>query len=357
MDVNGPFEDQGLDSLLALEALAALAKRLGLPLCTDAGLRASHAGGAWPRTWPNNTRPKSPQRSRSNFITHPAALPVASGGVSPRGSFVRGVAARRTASRESVVPSGTIAVIGYALRLPGARNAAEYWNILREGRDCVSAVPAERCGWRESAPSTSSGCEGGFLEGVEQFDAGLFRILPAEAEALDPRQRLFLEVGYECLERAGYGGTRFSRHQDGRVRRSGEPGLPGGARAQGSSSAYWATSGSPSILASRLAYFLDLQGPCLPIDTACSSSLVAVHLAVESLRRGECTTAIAGGVHLNLWLSNFAAFREMGALGPRRPLPCVRRSGRWVRPLRGRRRRVAQTSRTGALLMATRSTA
>ncbi|MCA9712906.1 MAG: polyketide synthase, partial [Myxococcales bacterium] len=82
----------------------------------------------------------------------------------------------------------------------------------------------------------------------------------------------------------------------------------------GEGGVYWATGASPSILASRLAYFLDLHGPCLPVDTACSSSLVALHLACESLRTGQCEAALVGGVHLNLWLANFAAFEQMGAL-------------------------------------------
>ena len=156
---------------------------------------------------------------------------------------------------------------------------------------------------------------------------------------------MFLEVAYECLERAGYGGTRLAGTKTGVFVGAGSQDyLAGRVR---TANPYWATSGSPAVLASRLSYFLDLQGPCVPIDTACSSSLVAVHLAVRSLREGECDVAVAGGVHLNVWLANFGAFDEMGALAAggrcrasstrpatgscpaKGPWPCC--SSRWLR--------------------------
>ena len=119
------------------------------------------------------------------------------------------------------------------------------------------------------------------------------------------------EAGLDALERAGYGGQRLAGTPTGVFVGAGSQDYLAGSSA---ANPYWATSSSPAVLASRLSYFLDLKGPSLPVDTACSSGLVAVHLACQALASGECQVALAGAVHLNLWLENFKAFEQMGAL-------------------------------------------
>ncbi|HZC93007.1 MAG TPA: beta-ketoacyl synthase N-terminal-like domain-containing protein, partial [Mycobacterium sp.] len=186
-----------------------------------------------------------------------------------------------------------IAIIGIGCRFPGADGPAAFWQLLSEGRDAVGDIPTER--W------TPEPGRGGFLEQVDQFDAKFFNISPREAARIDPQQRLLLEVAWEALEDAGqvterlagsptgvfvgvstydYGSLQFSR-----------PDLI---------DAYSGTGGALSIAANRLSYALDLRGPSMAIDTACSSSLVAVHLACRSLRDGESTLALAGGVNVIL---------------------------------------------------------
>src|SRR5581483_11000599 len=236
----------------------------------------------------------------------------------PRGEPSQPVRATRRPKRAAAPPrkhrkkAFPVAVIGYACRFPGGEDESGYWQVLSQGRDVVGSVPAAR---RRLAGVAEASGVGGFLEGIEQFDPLFFRLSPLEAEQMDPRQRLFLETAYLAVEAAGYGGSGLRGSRTGVfVGTAGQDYLA--AAGPAGVNEYWATGSSAAILASRLSYFLDLQGPSLPVDTACSSSLVAVHLALESLRRGECQFALAGGVQLNLWLKNFEVFARMGALSP-----------------------------------------
>ena len=208
-----------------------------------------------------------------------------------------------------------IAVIGMACRFPGADSPREFWEMLAHKRSGIRRVPDERYRlgiWkdREGVPLW-----GGFLEGIDLFDADFFRISPREAAAMDPQQRLTLEVVWEALERAGVAPDSLagsatgvflglSTHDFSRILFSPTSDV----------SAYAGTGGAGSIAANRVSYFLDLRGPSLAVDTACSSSLVSVHLACESLRRGECELAIAGGVNVLLGSEVSQAFSQAGML-------------------------------------------
>ena len=210
--------------------------------------------------------------------------------------------ASRAARREP------IAIIGAALRLPGGVTTPErFWQALANGEDLIGTVPPER--WEASEylnadpdhPGTMYDAHGGFLADVDAFDAEFFGINPREAASMDPQQRLLLELAWEALERAaidprtlantpagvyvGVSGSDYARHSMGDAR---------------DIEAYSAVGSALSIAAGRISYFLALRGPSLAVDTACSSSLVAVHLAVESLRRGETNLAMVGGSNLIL---------------------------------------------------------
>ncbi|HEU4594573.1 MAG TPA: SDR family NAD(P)-dependent oxidoreductase [Pyrinomonadaceae bacterium] len=201
-----------------------------------------------------------------------------------------------------------IAVVGLACRFPGAADAREFWALLREGRSAI-------------APSRSlPGVEGGFLDAVEEFDAGFFNISASEARAMDPQQRLLLEVAWEALENAGlpprrasgvrggvFVGISAADHAFRQFRRSDAGELI---------NAHSGTGLAFSIAANRLSYQLDLSGPSMAIDTACSSSLVAVHQACRSLRGGECDFALAGGVNLILSPHIQLALERSGVLSP-----------------------------------------
>ncbi|MES2347144.1 MAG: SDR family NAD(P)-dependent oxidoreductase, partial [Pseudomonadota bacterium] len=208
-----------------------------------------------------------------------------------------------------------IAIVGLACRLPGG-GPDGFWQLLRDGVDGVRDVPANRWWWPSADQTARRFQVAGYVDDIDCFDAGLFRIAPAEAERIDPQQRLLLELSWELFEDAGY---------DPASLRASATGVWIGAchfdyrdlAAHGDGvSAYTATGTYGSILPNRLSYFYDLKGPSLLIDTACSSSLVALHDAVQSLRRGECSLAIAGGVNLICTPNNTLAFARAGMLSP-----------------------------------------
>ncbi len=205
----------------------------------------------------------------------------------------------------------SIAVVGWACRLPGAPSPQAYWELLRDGVDAVTEAPPDRTGWGAAR-------HGGFLDRVDEFDAAFFGISPREAVTMDPQQRLMLELGWEALEEAGIvpatlrstaTGVFVGVMADDYARlslRSGAPPLD----------AHSATGLHRTLIANRLSYLFGLHGPSMTVDTGQSSSLVAVHLACESLRAGESSAALVGGVSLMLAEESAAVTATLGALSP-----------------------------------------
>jgi polyketide synthase PksN len=225
--------------------------------------------------------------------------------------------------REQTVTTD-IAVIGMAGRFPGAGDVAEFWSNIAAGRDCVTEVPPERWNPRDyfdpdpAAAGKTLSRWGGFLADIDKFDSLFFNISPAEAELMDPQQRLFLEEAWHALEDAGYArdraalsrcgvyvGVTDAEYQD-IIRRSGTEANP----------AQVLTGNSHAILAARIAYFLNLRGPTVTVQTACSSSLVAVHMACRSLIDGEAELMVAGGVQLYLGAEPYVFMSKAGMLSP-----------------------------------------
>ncbi|WP_198119457.1 SDR family NAD(P)-dependent oxidoreductase [Massilia rhizosphaerae] len=207
-----------------------------------------------------------------------------------------------------------IAIIGVHGYYPQARDLDDYWAHLRDGRDVVGAVPADRWDaqqFYDPDPSRAADgkiyCKwGAFLDGVDRFDAPFFNIEPDEARAMDPQERLFLQSVWSALEDAGY--TRDSLKRRFPKARSAGVGVFVGVTTQSYqllAGEGAAASALPWSIANRVSYFFDFQGPSMPVDTACSSSSVAIHLACESLRRNECQVAVAGGVNLYLHPSKY----------------------------------------------------
>jgi len=197
-----------------------------------------------------------------------------------------------------------IAVIGLGCRFPGGANdAASFWDMLRDGRDAIREVPRDRYdidALYDPTPATPGKvyCRvGGFVEDLDLFGAGFFHISPREAEVLDPQQRWALEVGWEAVENAGHAhdlaGSRTGVFLGVSMTDYGAA----VARHTLHDNAYYGVGNTLNSVPGRLSYALGLRGPSLAVDTACSSSLVAVHLACESLKRGECDMALAGGVN------------------------------------------------------------
>lgn len=285
IDPTAPFSSLGVDSVAAVELVADLESRLGRELDPTlvfsaespvqlAAVLASGASGARRRR-----RPSTP--------TGPA-------------------------DTERAQP---IAVVGIGCRLPGAWGVEEYWQLLREGTDAVSEVPDRR--WDRDPALPARVDLGGFVAGIDQFDPAFFGITQLEADRMDPQQRMLLEVAWEALEDAavrpstlrgtdvgvfvGISTNEYSRRQ------SASPELI---------DVFFGTGNALSIAANRVSYALDLHGPSIAVDTACSSSLVAVHLACASLRRGECSSALAGGANAILTPLLTLNFTGAGVIAP-----------------------------------------
>ncbi|RKH50139.1 type I polyketide synthase [Corallococcus llansteffanensis] len=205
---------------------------------------------------------------------------------------------------ESPAGGEPIAVVGLACRLPGADSPEALWKLLVEGRDATREAPV----WRWS-PGTAPTYRGGFLEDAERFDAAFFGISERQALAMDPQQRLLLEGAWTALEDAGCAPSGLKGSDTGVF-----VGISGSDyahrwRALGTDAIdeHTGSGTATSVASGRIAHVLGLRGPTLSVDTACSSSLVAVHLAVRSLRAGDCRMALAGGVSLMLAPEPFLA--------------------------------------------------
>jgi len=219
----------------------------------------------------------------------------------PKLASWRNRTASRGASATTTYSSQPIAVIGMAGQFPQAKNLEEFWRNIAQGKNCITQVAPTR--WDahayyqpgDAAPGKTNSQWMGALEEYDLFDPLFFNISPAEAESIDPQQRLFLQACWHAIEDAGY---------DARVLSGGKCGVFVGCAAgdyhnlsrKHQLSAHGFTGGAASILAGRISYFLNLQGPCISTDTACSSSLVAIAQACDSLISGGSDLALAGGV-------------------------------------------------------------
>ncbi|MBP8532281.1 type I polyketide synthase [Streptomyces sp. MK37H] len=219
--------------------------------------------------------------------------------------------------------SEPIAVVGMACRFPGgAGSPEEMWQGVAAGRDMMTEVPRDR-GWdieglfgtEDGGPGASAAREGGFLDHVSHFDADFFGISPREALAMDPQQRVMLEVSWEAFERAGldplslkgsrtgtYIGISYSAYGSDVTH------IPAGVHG------YSMTGNVTSVASGRIAYVLGLEGPAVSIDTACSSGLVALHQAMYALRSGECPLALVGAVTVMPTPALFVEFTRQGGL-------------------------------------------
>ncbi|MFF7731145.1 SDR family NAD(P)-dependent oxidoreductase [Streptomyces sp. NPDC008001] len=221
-------------------------------------------------------------------------------------------------------PGDAIAVVGAACRLPAGIDTLDaLWSVLAEGRDVTGPVPPDRFDvsrWLDPdprRPGKTYTATGGFLTGIQEFDAAYFGMSPREAARLDPLQRMLLEMAVETVDDAGCPAARLA---------GSDTAVYVGVSSQGFSylqgldpvtvDAHTMTGGAAANTANRVSHALDLRGPSLAVDTACSSALVAVHHACEALRQGRCGAALAGGAHLLLSPMEFVGFAKASMLSP-----------------------------------------
>lgn len=306
MDAHGRFDQYGLHSIAIsrfnahMESiLGSLSKTLLFEYQSIAELTdyfiTNHADG-WRRHFqPDQSNGSAGCKSRLRGIA-PIASPSAPLKESPDDSAVAPVAAG----------PGDIAIIGISGRYPMAPTIPQFWENLKNGKDCITSIPDTRWDSRQyfdadpdRAADGKMYCKwGGFLDDADAFDPLFFGISPREAHTMDPQERLFLETVWAAFEDAGLLPLASVQSKQPQLTRS--VGVFAGVTTHAANSLIWS-------LANRVSYVLNFHGPSMPVDTACSSSLTAVHLACESLKRKECDLAVAGGVNLYFDPARYAA--------------------------------------------------
>lgn len=304
------LEEQGFDSLTALEFAEELSGALGLRLAatlvfdypTPVAL-AEYLSAQLAALEAESARHKS----TAETVAGPAAGPA------------------QEAGRAGEPTDDPIAIVAMACRFPGGvRTPDEFWRLLTEGRDGIGPFPKDR-GWDEDdlfaavpgGTPKSAVREGGFLYDAAEFDAEFFKLSPREAVTMDPQQRLLLEASWEVLERAGIDPAGLRGSSTGVF--AGVVQSDYALCAEQVPQDLWGhlmTGNASSVISGRVAYSLGLEGPVLSVDTACSSSLVALHLACRSLRLGECSLALVGGVSVMATPVVFTEFSRQQGLAP-----------------------------------------
>lgn len=218
-----------------------------------------------------------------------------------------------------------IAIIGLSCRLPDAPNARTFWSNLLAGKNSVREIPASRWRWEDHYANTPTPGKtvskwGALLDDVDCFDAPLFGVTPAEADAMDPQMRLLLEQTWHAFEDAGldprslagsrtgvFVGYQYAEYEQ-YLRRFDFQRLADGPLFSSSSPTYY--------LANRISFAFDLRGPSEAINVNCASSAVAINRAWQALANGECDIALAAGVSLNLFAQDYIASSQYGLLSP-----------------------------------------
>jgi acyl transferase domain-containing protein/acyl carrier protein len=228
-------------------------------------------------------------------------------------------------SAKSPIEAPRFAVIGYAARFPGAPDADAFWEILSEGRDAVSEIPADRWDVDEffdpepGVPGKVVTRRAGFVEDVTGFDAPFFGMSTREVRLMDPQHRLLLETAWRAVEHSGTAPTALAETNTGvfvGLATHDYLGMASDELTYPEIEAYMAIGTSNAAAAGRISYRLGLQGPSVAVDTACSSSLVAIHQACQALRLGECDLALAGGANALLTPATMITFSSAHMLAP-----------------------------------------
>ncbi len=215
--------------------------------------------------------------------------------------------------------SNDIAIIGIAGMFPEAETIESFWDNLVDAKNAITEIPGVRWNWKSiygdpKEPGKTNIKWGGFVNNIAEFDADFFNIAPREAELTDPQQRIFLQTVWRTLEDAGYTPAQLAKVKTGLFVGVFKSDYAEVLQENNVHDAYNTTSITQSILANRVSYILNFNGPSEVIDTACSSSLVAIHNAIRSIHAGDCDVAIAGGVNALISPTSYIAAGKAGML-------------------------------------------
>ncbi|CAM2067526.1 SDR family NAD(P)-dependent oxidoreductase [Sulfidibacter corallicola] len=212
-----------------------------------------------------------------------------------------------------------VAIIGFDGRFPGANHPTDFWNQVINEEMAISDLPKDAFRFKDAPVDDIERFGGGFLQDIDRFDAAFFSIDDQEARLMDPQQRLLLQSVWKTVEHAGYRMEQLSERQTGLFIGVGSSDyLQLMCAGDSAFNSHTQVGISPSMLANRISYHLNLKGPSEISDTACSSSIVAIHRAIRSLREGECELAIVGGVSLLLSARGYQGLKHLGFLSPSR---------------------------------------
>src|SRR5258705_2737460 len=232
---------------------------------------------------------------------------------------------RMLSTEGRIEPAPRFAIVGYAARFPGAQDADEIWDVLREGRDAISEVPKDRWDVDEffdpepGVPGKVVTRRAGFVDDVTGFDAPFFGMSTREVRLMDPQHRLLLETAWHAVEHSGTAPTALANTNTAvfvGLATHDYLGMASDELTYPEIEAYMAIGTSNAAAAGRISYRLGLQGPSVAVDTACSSSLVAIHQACQALRLGECDLALAGGANVLLTPATMITFSHAHMLAP-----------------------------------------
>ncbi|MFG2590380.1 SDR family NAD(P)-dependent oxidoreductase [Streptomyces sp. NPDC048438] len=322
IDTREQLSAYGIDSILILQLLTSLKKDLGETsstlffeyrtiealteyFVTERGEAVARALGVDQGPAAERGAAATPEQVTTQAPAEPASRPGPA----------------RAAARPAPLPTrtGGIAIVGMSARFPQAENLDAFWEVLREGRNTVTEIPADRWplgGFYEpdkeeaAAKGRSYSKWGAFLDGFADFDPLFFEMTPNDATEIDPQERLFLQEAWRAVEHAGYTRSRLEREHRSRVgvfvgiTRAGHNLYGPGRWHRGDTAQPYTSFGSA---ANRVSFKLNLNGPSMPIDTMCSSSMTALHEACEHLLHGDCELAVAGGVNLYLHPSSYVS--------------------------------------------------
>jgi acyl transferase domain-containing protein/acyl carrier protein/methylmalonyl-CoA mutase cobalamin-binding subunit len=331
------FFDLGLDSIAAVDLAARLSQAFEVTVASadlfdrptvDELAAFLLAAPAAVTAAPPVTAPSS-AASTGTAPTGTAPAGTAPAGTAPNAAAPAAHAQATTVSTAAPASAGEssaaaayaqepVAIVGMAGRFPQAGSVEEFWDLLRDGRDPIARIPADRFDVSGLGDGVLTTDQGGFLRDIDRFDASFFGIPAREAESLDPQQRLLLESAWHALEDAAIDPKSLKGSRTGvyvGVSYSDYARLLAAAGTAGVD-AYYGTGTALNAVAGRLSFTLGLGGPAVAVDTACSSSLVALHLAVRSLRSGETDAALAGGVNILLDPASWIAVSQAHMLSP-----------------------------------------